>query len=118
MELAKHLELHEESMHAISFIPPKKPSDQFYFQSEGFSAPNAQQAAKGAQSIASYHGTTGPVQVTYPDLMYGGPQQPSFVNSTVNLMGIAHYKDLNGGTPNCVSITPVVRAIHSRGAKT
>jgi hypothetical protein len=40
--------------------------------------------------------------------MFGGPEQPSFVNSTVNLMGIEHYKDLNGGTPNCVSITPVV----------
>ena len=77
-------------------------------QAETFSAPNAGQQAKGANSIASYHGTSGPVQVTYPDLMYGGPQQGSFVNSTVNLMGIKHYKDLNGGTPNCVSITPLV----------
>ncbi|KAF7374150.1 Glucose oxidase [Mycena sanguinolenta] len=75
-------------------------------KSEAFSAPNSQQAAKGAQSIASYHGTTGPVQVTYPDAMYGGPQQGDFVNTIVNLTGIAHYKDLNGGTPNCVSITP------------
>lgn len=77
-------------------------------QAETFSAPNAQQAAKGAQSIASYHGTTGPVQVTYPDEMYGGPQMPDFVQTIVNLTGIAHYKDLNGGTPNCVSITPLV----------
>ncbi|RDX45063.1 alcohol oxidase [Lentinus brumalis] len=76
-------------------------------KAESFSAPNAQQAAKGAQSIASYHGTTGPVQVTYPDEMYGGPQMPAFVNTIVNLTGIAHYKDLNGGTPNCVSITPL-----------
>ncbi|KAF7378064.1 Glucose oxidase [Mycena sanguinolenta] len=75
-------------------------------KAETFSAPNSQQAAKGAQSIASYHGTTGPVQVTYPDAMYGGPQQGDFVNTIVNLTGIAHYKDLNGGTPNCVSITP------------
>jgi len=75
-------------------------------KSETFSAPNAQQAAKGAQSIASYHGYSGPVQVTYPDLMYGGPQQPAFVNTIVGLTGIKHYKDLNGGTPNCVSITP------------
>ncbi|CAK5284092.1 unnamed protein product [Mycena citricolor] len=74
---------------------------------EGFSAPNDQQAAKGAQSIASYHGTSGPVQVTYPDLMYGGPQQPAFVDTIVGLTGINHYKDLNGGTPNCVSITPL-----------
>ncbi|KAJ6480268.1 hypothetical protein C8R45DRAFT_905815 [Mycena sanguinolenta] len=75
-------------------------------KAETFSAPNSQQAAKGAQSIASYHGTTGPVQVTYPDAMYGGPQQGDFVNTIVNLTGIAHYQDLNGGTPNCVSITP------------
>jgi hypothetical protein len=78
-------------------------------QSETFSAPNAQQAAKGAQSIASYHGYSGPVQVAYPDLMYGGPQQHAFVNTIVGLTGINHYKDLNGGTPNCVSITPNVR---------
>jgi choline dehydrogenase len=76
-------------------------------KSETFSAPNSQQAAKGAQSIASYHGTQGPVQVTYPDLMYGGPQQTAFVNTIVGLTGINHYKDLNGGTPNCVSITPL-----------
>ncbi|KAJ7062173.1 hypothetical protein C8F01DRAFT_126103 [Mycena amicta] len=76
-------------------------------KAETFSAPNSQQAAKGAQSIASYHGTTGPVQVTYPDLMYGGPQQPAFINTIVNLTGISHFKDLNGGTPNCVSITPL-----------
>jgi choline dehydrogenase-like flavoprotein len=35
-------------------------------QAETFSAPNAGQASKGAQSIASYHGTSGPVQVTFP----------------------------------------------------
>jgi hypothetical protein len=41
--------------------------------------------------------------------MYGGPQQPAFVDTIVNLTGIKHDKDLNGGTPNCVSITPFVR---------
>ncbi|KAF8961146.1 hypothetical protein BDZ97DRAFT_1940106 [Flammula alnicola] len=76
-------------------------------KSETFSPPNSQQAAKGAQSISSYHGFSGPVQVTYPDLMYGGPQQPAFVNTIVGLTGINHFKDLNGGTPNCVSITPL-----------
>ncbi|KAJ7207349.1 hypothetical protein C8J57DRAFT_1070989 [Mycena rebaudengoi] len=76
-------------------------------KAETFSAPNAQQAAKGAQSIASYHGTSGPVQVTYPDAMYGGPQQPAFIDTIVNLTGISHFKDINGGTPNAVSITPV-----------
>ncbi|KAI0757742.1 alcohol oxidase [Daedaleopsis nitida] len=76
-------------------------------KAETFSAPNAQQQAKGAASIASYHGTTGPVQVTYPDAMYGGPQMKAFVDTMVNVTGINHYKDLNGGTPNCVSITPL-----------
>ncbi|KIJ96360.1 GMC oxidoreductase [Laccaria amethystina LaAM-08-1] len=45
-------------------------------------------------------------QFTYPDTMYGGPQQSAFVNTIFGLTGINHYKDLNGGTPNCVSITP------------
>ena len=80
----------------------------FLPQSETFSPPNSQQAAKGAQSIPSYHGFSGPVQVTYPDDMYGGPQQPAFVNTIVELTGINHSEDLNGGTPNCVSITPLV----------
>ena len=44
--------------------------------------------------------------------MYGGPQMTAFVNTIVGITGINHYKDLNGGTPNCVSITPLVR--HSR----
>lgn len=82
-----------------------------YPKSETFSAPNSQQAAKGAQSIPDYHGYTGPVQITYPDAMYGGPQQSAFVNTIVGLTGINHYKDLNGGTPNCVSITPFVRLL-------
>ncbi|KAF7304381.1 Glucose oxidase [Mycena chlorophos] len=76
-------------------------------KAEGFSAPNSQQAAKGAQSVASYHNTTGPVQVTYPDLMYGGPQQPDFIATITNLTGITHSPDLNGGDSNCVSITPL-----------
>lgn len=63
--------------------------------------------AKGAQSIASYHGYSGPVQVTYPDAMYGGPQQLAFVDTIVGLTGLNHSEDLNGGTPNCVSITPL-----------
>ena len=46
--------------------------------------------------------------MTYPDAMYGGPQMKAFVDTIVNVTGINHYKDLNGGTPNCVSITPFV----------
>jgi hypothetical protein len=105
--LAEHFWIYEESLSGLAAYCYSRCL--ISAQSESFSAPNAGQIAKGANSIASYHGTSGPVQVTYPDLMYGGPQQPSFVNSTVSLMGIEHYKDLNGGTPNCVSITPLVR---------
>ncbi|KAH9851992.1 alcohol oxidase [Lenzites betulinus] len=76
-------------------------------KAEGFSAPNAQQRAKGAASIPSYHGTKGPVQATYPNAMYGGPQQKAFVDTVVNLTGMPHSEDLNGGNPNCVSITPL-----------
>jgi len=81
-------------------------------KSETFSPPNSQQAAKGAQFIDTYHGHSGPVQVTYPDAMYGGPQQKAFVDTIVNLTGINRYKDLNGGTPNCVSITPLTMNWH------
>ncbi|KAF8154919.1 glucose oxidase [Crassisporium funariophilum] len=76
-------------------------------KSERFSPPNSNQASKGAQFIESYHGYAGPVQVTYPNQMYGGPQQTAFINTIVGLTGIKRYKDLNGGTPNCVSITPL-----------
>lgn len=75
-------------------------------KAEAFSAPNDQQRAKGADSIDSYHGTSGPVQVTFPDAMYGGPQQPAFVTSIQNVSGIALCQDLNGGDCNCVSYTP------------
>ena len=64
--------------------------------------------AKGANSVASYHGSSGPVQTTFPDAMYGGPQQPAFVTSVQNLTGIDLCPDLNGGNPNCVSYVPNV----------
>ncbi|KAL0580899.1 hypothetical protein V5O48_001093 [Marasmius crinis-equi] len=81
-------------------------------KSEGFSGPNDQQSAKGAQSVDSYHGFNGPVQVTYPDDMYGGPQQQYFINTIQNLTGITRCPDLNGGSPNCVSITPFTMDWH------
>ncbi|TFK48008.1 alcohol oxidase [Heliocybe sulcata] len=76
-------------------------------KSETFSAPNTQQQAKGAQSDASYHGTSGPLQVTYADAMYGGPQQEDFISAIGNVSGLAHCPDINGGDSNCVSITPL-----------
>lgn len=110
MELARTLDLHEEGqLFSLCFAASVEINLQI--KSETFSPPNSQQAAKGAQSISSYHGFSGPVQVTYPDDMYGGPQQTAFVNTIVGLTGINHFKDLNGGTPNCVSITPLVRIV-------
>ncbi|KAG6860207.1 hypothetical protein C0995_014264 [Termitomyces sp. Mi166 len=78
-------------------------------KSEAFSPPNTVQASKGAQFIDTYHGYSGPVAVTFPEpsAMYGGPQQPSFISTIQNLTDIKRYKDLNGGTPNCVSVTPI-----------
>jgi choline dehydrogenase-like flavoprotein len=75
-------------------------------QAETWSGPNDQQRAKGADGIDSYHGSNGPVQVTFPDDMFGGPQQGYFVQSIQSLTGIAKSRDLNGGDPNCVSFTP------------
>ncbi|KAF5346398.1 hypothetical protein D9758_012758 [Tetrapyrgos nigripes] len=82
-------------------------------KSEGFSAPNDQQKAKGAQSKDSYHGTNGPLQVTFPDEMYGGPQQPAFINTITNLTGIKHIADLAGGHGNAVSMTPLTINWHA-----
>ncbi|KAG6915644.1 hypothetical protein DXG01_010608 [Tephrocybe rancida] len=78
-------------------------------KSENFSPPNDVQASKGAQFIDTYHGYSGPLGVTFPEpsAMYGGPQQPNFISTIIGLTGIKHYKDLNGGTPNCVSVTPI-----------
>lgn len=83
---------------------------------------SADQVAKGAQYVPEYHGFTGPVQVTYPVGMYGGPQQKAFMSSFNALTGISISKgmlyilihcvsqigaDVNGGSSNCVSITPL-----------
>ncbi|ETW78473.1 GMC oxidoreductase 8 [Heterobasidion irregulare TC 32-1] len=76
-------------------------------KAEAFSAPNDQQRAKGANDVDSYHGSNGPVQVTYPDLMYGGPEQPNFAKTVQAVTGIKLLPDINGGDSNCVSFTPV-----------
>ena len=78
-------------------------------QAETWSAPNDQQKAKGAQSVDEYHGTQGPVQTTFPDGMYGGPQQGAFIDTITNVSGIPHLADINGGDSLGVAYTPQVR---------
>lgn len=40
--------------------------------------------------------------------MNNGPQQPAFQATIKNLTGIVHSDDVNGGSPNAVSFTPMV----------
>jgi choline dehydrogenase len=75
-------------------------------KAETFSAPNSGQKAKGATSDPSVHGTTGPIQVTFSDTMFGGPEQPNFVTTVKNLTGMPQCQDLSGGTAACVAFTP------------
>lgn len=106
MELAKYVWIHEEgSRHPGNPVVRIDTS----VQSENFTAPSAAQVAKGANSIAADHGTSGPVQVSFPTAMFGGNQQISFVNATNNLFGLVYSPDLSTGSPNCVSLVPLVR---------
>ncbi|KAH9920535.1 alcohol oxidase [Epithele typhae] len=75
-------------------------------KAEGFSPPNAQQRAKGAASVAAFHGTNGPVQATFPNAMFRGPENPAFISAVTNLTGTPYCKDFSSGTPTCVSLSP------------
>ncbi|KAH9920533.1 alcohol oxidase [Epithele typhae] len=75
-------------------------------KAEGFSPPNTQQRTKGAASVAAFHGTNGPVRATFPDAMYGGPENPAFISSVMNLTGTPYCEDFSSGAPTCVSLSP------------
>ncbi|EJC99456.1 alcohol oxidase [Fomitiporia mediterranea MF3/22] len=75
-------------------------------KSEGFTRPDEEQRAKGADSIDAYHGFDGPVQVAFPQEMFSGPAQPAFIEAVRNITSIAHCRDANGGNSNCVSYMP------------
>lgn len=105
MELRFFILLHEEGMYFINKIRPGLIHNNT--QSEGFSPPNAEQRSKGASSIAAFHGFDGPVQVTFPSEMFGGPQPPAFVSAVSNLTGLSQCADLNGGDGACVAYTPL-----------
>ncbi|CAG8516117.1 5634_t:CDS:2 [Acaulospora colombiana] len=78
-------------------------------KAETFSPPNSEQRAKGADAVNDYHGYSGPVQITFPSKMYGGPQQGAFVKSIQSAVGIKKCADISGGDANCVAYTPNVR---------
>ncbi|KAL1746132.1 hypothetical protein HDZ31DRAFT_34849 [Schizophyllum fasciatum] len=82
-------------------------------KAESWSAPNDQQRAKGAQSVDEYHGTSGPVQVTFPDGMYGGPQQGAFIESIMDVTDIVKLADINGGDSFGVAYTPQMMDWHN-----
>ncbi|KAG8834794.1 hypothetical protein FRC18_001468 [Serendipita sp. 400] len=84
-------------------------------KAETWSGPNGQQRSKGADGVDSYHGFNGPVQVTFPDDMYGGPQQKAFSQSIQTLTGIKKLPDINGGDANCVAFTPNSMNWHDQG---
>ncbi|KAJ6496234.1 glucose oxidase [Mycena sanguinolenta] len=78
----------------------------YMLKSEHFLPPNADQIAKGAKFDPEVHGSSGPVISSFSSGMYGGPQQPAFVNSSTTACGIVHCPDLSAGHPNCVSMNP------------
>ncbi|KAJ7890366.1 alcohol oxidase [Mycena leptocephala] len=75
-------------------------------KSENFMPPTADQIAKGAESIPSFHGSSGPVHSSFSHGLYGGPQEPAFLAAATNASGIVHCPDLSAGHPNCVSLSP------------
>ncbi|CAE6414335.1 unnamed protein product [Rhizoctonia solani] len=86
-------------------------------KSESFSAPNLNQTSRGAQYTASYHGNSGPLQVTFPNLMYGGPQQPAFIETVKNTHNVSFCPDLNGGSPTCASYIPLTIDCHRNDSR-
>ncbi|KAL7419681.1 hypothetical protein Q5752_005595 [Cryptotrichosporon argae] len=75
-------------------------------RAEGFSAPNSAQQAAGASSNASYHNTTGPLGVTYPDGIYQGPQQKYFKQVASESFAIPASADADGGDAAVVAFHP------------
>ncbi|KAJ6453721.1 alcohol oxidase [Mycena sanguinolenta] len=75
-------------------------------KSEHFLPPTADQIAKGAEFDLAVHGSSGPVYSSFSHGMYGGPQQPAFINSSTTACGVVHCPDLSAGHPNCVTMNP------------
>ncbi|WVR03979.1 hypothetical protein IAU60_000978 [Kwoniella sp. DSM 27419] len=75
-------------------------------KSEGFSAPNDQQKQAGASSNPAYHNETGPLQVTYPDEIYHGPQQQYFKQVVSSNFSLVASSDADDGFANVVAFHP------------
>ncbi|WWD16664.1 hypothetical protein CI109_101094 [Kwoniella shandongensis] len=84
-------------------------------KSEGFSAPNDQQQEAGASANPAYHNTSGPVQVTYPDGIYHGPQQGHFKEVVSSNFSVAAVPDADGGAANTVAFHPNTIDWHDSG---
>ncbi|CED83784.1 glucose oxidase [Phaffia rhodozyma] len=67
--------------------------------------PNDDQRAAGANYNPEYHGTSGPLEVTFPQYMYKGPGQPNFNKTISESFGVPYSPDLNGGSAAVVSFT-------------
>jgi len=81
-------------------------------KAESFTPPDARQEGKGAEYVASDHGYSGPIQVSYPEEMFSGPQQDAFMDAVVSITGMKRVKDMNGGQPNGISKTPLTMNKH------
>ncbi|KAK6907153.1 hypothetical protein I204_00044 [Kwoniella mangroviensis CBS 8886] len=75
-------------------------------KSEGFSAPNDQQKEAGASSNPALHNTSGPLQVTYPDEIFHGPQQKYFQTVVSTNFSVASSPDADDGNANVVAFHP------------
>ncbi|CAE6479891.1 unnamed protein product [Rhizoctonia solani] len=86
-------------------------------KSESFSTPDSNQTSKGAQYTASYHGKSGPLQVAFPNLMFGGPQQSAFIETIGSTHNVSFCPDLNGGSPTCASYIPLTIDSHRNDSR-
>lgn len=78
-------------------------------KAEHFTAPTSDQTSLGASYEGQYHGSSGPLQVGYPDGMYKGPQQADFYTVASRNFSVATSTDADGGKAANVAYHPNVR---------
>ena len=77
-------------------------------KSEGFSSPNDNQKKAGADAVADYHNTDGPLQVTYPDGIYQADHQKYFKTVLSTNFSVPASPDADGGDAAVVAFHPNV----------